>query len=99
MDGHPGVVFRLGPAGRRPGLADGPDVWEVVRVFRGLDSAGEEAVRQTAKLTGLTPEQARTAIRYYLDFRQEIENWIDRLDEEADRLEAGWKREQDILKR
>jgi hypothetical protein len=26
MDRHPGIVFRPGAAGRRPGLAGGPDV-------------------------------------------------------------------------
>lgn len=89
MDIHPGVVFRWGPAGRRPGLASGPDVWEVIRVFRGLESTGEEAIKQTAELTGLTPQQIRTAIRYYSDFRKEIDDWIDRVDEEADRLQAA----------
>ncbi len=99
MDVHPGIMFRWGPAGRRPGLADGPDVWEVARVFRGLESAGEDIVRQSVELTGLTPQQIKTAIRYYADFREEIDDWIDRVDEEADRLEAAWRREQDILKR
>ncbi len=37
MDEHPGVVFRSGPAGRRPGLLGGPDVWEVVAVHRSFD--------------------------------------------------------------
>lgn len=27
MDEHPGIVFRSGPAGRRAGLAGGPDIW------------------------------------------------------------------------
>ena len=99
MDGHPGIVFRWGPAGRRPGLADGPDIWEVARVFRGLESADEDIIGQSVELTGLTPQQIKTAMRYYLEFREEIDNWMDRVDEEADRLEAAWRREQDTLKR
>src|SRR5688572_17898455 len=55
MEVHPGIVFRWGPAGRRPGLADGPDVWEVARVFRGLESADEDVIRQSVELTGLSP--------------------------------------------
>ena len=32
MDDHPGIMFRSGPAGRRPRLVGGPDIWEVVAV-------------------------------------------------------------------
>lgn len=46
MEAHPGIVFRSGPAGRRPGLAGGPDVWEVVRVSRGVGARGEQALRK-----------------------------------------------------
>src|SRR3954471_21209310 len=41
MDRHPGIVFRSGPAGRRPGLAEGPDVWRVVRVIRNGEARGD----------------------------------------------------------
>lgn len=47
MDAHPGIVFRSGRAGRRPGLAAGPDVWEVARVLRDVGT-GEPALRETA---------------------------------------------------
>ncbi len=56
-------------------------------------------MRRAAKLTGLTPEQARLALRYYADFQDEIDDWIRRVDEEAARAEATWKREQEILGR
>ena len=98
METHPGIVFRPGPAGRRPALIDGPDVWEVIRVFRGIEARGEDAVQQTTQLTGLTPEQVRRAARYYADFRDEIDDWIRRLDEEAERAEAAWQRQQDLLR-
>ena len=93
MDAHPGIVFRSGPAGRRPGLAAGPDVWEVVRVFKGVESPGEEALRRTAELTGLTPGQVRMALGYYAEFPGEIDTWIRRVDEEATSAEAAWRRE------
>jgi hypothetical protein len=99
MEAHPGIVFRSGPAGRRPGLAGGPDVWEVVRAFRGLESRGEDAVARLAVLTGLAPEQVRVALRYYADLRAEVDAWIDRVDEEAARAETAWRREQDLLAR
>ncbi len=99
MEAHPGIIFRPGPAGRRPGLIAGPDIWEVVRVFTGVDAGGgDEAVRQAAMLTGLTPEQVRIAARYYADYPDEIEEWIRRMDDEAERAEASWQRQQDLLR-
>jgi|BarGraNGADG00212_2_1021979.scaffolds.fasta_scaffold104576_2 hypothetical protein len=99
MEVHPGILFRSGPAGRRPGLASGPDVWEVVRVFNGLRAQGDEALRSTAELTGLTPEQVRTVLSYYAEYGDEIDGWIRRVDQEASRAEAAWRREQELLRR
>jgi hypothetical protein len=42
LDRHPGIVFRDGPAGRRPVVAGGPDVWEVVRGRPVRTGAGRE---------------------------------------------------------
>lgn|GEM_PF-292681 len=92
MDAHPGILFRSGPAGRRPGLAGGPDVWEIARVFQSLPERGEEALRRTAELTGLVPEQVRVALRYYADYPDEIDEWIRRVDAEATRAEDAWQR-------
>lgn len=99
MGAHPGIVFRPGPAGRRAGLAGGPDVWEVVRVLQGTGARGEEALRLTAELTGLTPELVRTALRYYSEYRGEVDAWIERVEEEAVRAEAAWRRERALLGR
>jgi hypothetical protein len=99
MEAHPGIVFRSGPAGRRPGLTAGPDIWEILRVFKGLDVQGEEALRRTGELTGLTPEQVRVALRYYAEHQDEIDGWIRRVDEDAARAEAAWLREQELLRR
>ncbi len=99
MQAHPGIVFRSGPAGRRPGLAAGPDVWEVVRVFAGTGAESDDALSQTAESTGLTLRQVETAIRYYAEYRAEIDDWIRRVDEDADRAEVEWRRVQALLRR
>lgn len=98
MEQHPSVVFRSGPAGRRPGLAGGPDVWEVVRVLLQVKAAGEAAIKQASQRTGLTPEQVRSALRYYADYTDEINEWLRRVDEAAESAEAAWRREQELLR-
>ena len=95
MERHPGIVFRSGPAGRRAGLMSGPDVWEVV-----CATVGEEKTREdVAERTGLTPEQVGVALRYYAEYRDEIASWIQMVDAEAERAEADWRREQELLSR
>ena len=96
MAAHPGIVFRSGPAGRRPGLAGGPDVWEVICLVQGLTSA-EDRIEQVAELSGLAPVQVRAALGYYADYSAEIDAWLRRVDEEAARTEARWRRERYLL--
>jgi hypothetical protein len=98
MAEHPGIVFRPGPAGRRPGLQRGPDVWEVVSVFRELEETGEDAILQTARLTGLHSFQVHQAVDYYLAYRDEIDQWIDQEREEAEQAEDAWRRKQELLR-
>ncbi len=99
MEAHPGIVFRPGPAGRRPGLVAGPDIWEVIRVFRDAETPDGDRAEQTARLMNLSMQQVRVATRYYADYRDEIDRWIARVDESAERAEAAWHREQEFLRR
>ena len=74
MEDHPGIVFRDGPAGRRAGLASGPDVWEVIVALHDFAASGPRvAVAKTAKWLGLTEAQVRTAEGYYGAYPDEIE--------------------------
>ena len=99
MEAHPGIVFRPGPAGRRPGLVAGPDIWEVIRVFRDVETTDGDRAEQTARLMNLSVQQVKVAARYYADYRDEIDRWIARVDEAAERAEAAWHREQELLRR
>jgi hypothetical protein len=96
MDDHPGIVFRDGPTGRRAGLSGGPDVWEVIQVAR-ANGGGEVGLRAAAEWGNLTEAQVRTAVRYYSEFRDEIDERIARNVEEADAAEAAWRRERAAL--
>ena len=95
---HPRIVFRSGPAGRRPGLMSGPDVWEVVRAVPG-GPIGDEQLAEVSEFTGLASEQVADALRYYADYPDEVDEWIRRVEAGAERAEARWRREQERLGR
>ncbi len=97
MEDHPGIVFRDGPTGRRAGLAGGPDVWEVVRVFKEFGSGDERAIASTAESGDLSHAQVNVALRYYGDFREESDERIALNDEETARQYAAWQRTQQAL--
>ncbi len=97
MEAHPGVVFRDGPAGRRAGLAAGPDVWEVVALLRGLRGRVEQRAVRAAEQLGLAVAQVRTASRYYAEFPDEIDAEIAANEEAADRELATWESERRLL--
>ena len=70
---HPGIVFRDGPAGRRPGLAaSGLDVWEVVETV--ADNGGDAG--EAAQYLDLPLWVVEAATRYYAAYPDEIDSWI-----------------------
>jgi hypothetical protein len=98
MEDYPGIVFRDGPAGRRAALAGGPDVWgEVIQTLQNTGEKGERAIAATAEWGSLSPAQVRTAVRYYANHRDEVDERIRLNREEADLEYAAWEREQDAL--
>lgn len=99
MERHPYIVFRDGPVGRRPALADGPDVWEVASVVRDVAGHPEDMVSEVVELTGLNATQVCAVIRYYAEYRAEIDEWIRRVEEGGIAAEAAWLREQELLAR
>lgn len=99
MRRHPLVTFRPGPAGRRPGLVDGPDIWEVIGGLVGGDVPTEQRIDRAVAEFGLRREQVEAALAYYAEFTEEIDSWIRANDEYAERAEALWRREQELLAR
>lgn len=91
MDAHPGVVFRDGPAGRRAAIAGGMDVWEMIATVKDQSVKGEPAIDETAEYLDLSPVTVRTAVSYYAEYKQEIDDWIERNRTEADAAEAAWR--------
>jgi predicted transcriptional regulator len=82
MDEYPGIVFRSGPAGRRPGLVAGPDVWEIVSVHR---SFGD--IDRTTSWLDQQAGAIEIALRYYDAHKADIDEWIKRNEEAAEAAE------------
>lgn len=97
MEDHPGIVFRDGPTGRRAALSGGPDVWEVIAAVRASGLDGEDALASAADWGSLSLAQVRVAVRYYAEYRKEINERVRRNVEDADAAEQQWRREQHAL--
>jgi hypothetical protein len=98
MAAHPGIVFRSGPAGRRPGLAGGQDIWEIARLFQARKPVTRTVMDEIANELRLTIWQVEAALGYYAEFQDEIDQWIDLNDVEAERAETAFHRRQALLK-
>lgn len=92
MDTYPGIVFRDGPAGRRPAVLGGPDVWEVIQVFLVEDRDASE----TAETLGLRPGLVDAAIAYYADNQDAIDEWIEVNRTMMDEAAAAFDRQQAV---
>jgi uncharacterized protein (DUF433 family) len=91
---HPQIAFRDGALGRRPVLAGTRlDVSQVVETVRNSGKSIEEA----AEYLAISPAKVRAARRYYSAYKDEIDAWIERAREAADREEQSWRREQEVL--
>jgi hypothetical protein len=99
---YPGVVFRDGPAGRRAGLAGGPDVWEVIRAVKSARSAEpelaeDELLSLVANNGGVALGKLRTAVRYWARYPEEVDGWIAAAQDAETVTEVAWRRERDLL--
>jgi len=97
MEAHPGIIFKDGPAGRRPAIADGPDVWEVIKFIRDVEKRGPAALEAAAEMLNLDPRQVNAAVSYYGDYNEEIDDWITRAEETSERAEKAWLAQQELI--
>jgi hypothetical protein len=84
---EPLIVIRNGPAGPRPGLRDGADIWEVVSVHRSFSD-----VQRTAAWLDQSVDAIDAALHYYEVHQEEIDAWITRNEEAADAAERAARR-------
>ena len=94
MEAHPAVTFRDGPAGRRPALRGGPDLWEVISTLQ----VNRGSVAAAATHLALPERDIRAALDYYGDHPTEIDDWIRTNAEEAERGRLAWERQRAIAR-
>jgi hypothetical protein len=99
IEQHPGIVFRVGPSGRRAGLARGPDVWEVVNTFEDPSQPTADARAWAALFLSLSIFEIDTALGYYAAYKDEIDEEIRLNDEAYEEGYADWLARQAVLPR
>lgn len=72
----PGIVYKDGPSGRRASLADGPDVWQVIRALREVPEDGSDPVETVSIEADLHPRQIGLAVQFCDAYPDEIESMI-----------------------
>ena len=75
-DEHPMLTFRDGPTGRRAGLNNGPDVWEIAMWIDDLAGVKDPA-KTLAREAVVTRPQIDAALRYRAAYAGEIQARID----------------------
>jgi uncharacterized protein (DUF433 family) len=94
MDEHPLIYFRDGAAGRRPAvLGTRLDVADVIETLHQND----RSVERTATYLELPVDRIEACLRYYADYGDEIDGWIDRARAISEREEARWQRRSEVL--
>jgi predicted DNA-binding protein len=97
-ESHPGITFKpTTRGGRIAALERGPDVVEVMSVLRDLEATGDEAVAETARWLTLTPTQIEHALRYYVEYRKEVDAELARREAASIRVEEELKQRQRLL--
>src|SRR5712691_7603993 len=85
-DEHPLIDFRGPAASRRPALLGSRlDVWQVIETFKNSD----KNLEATATYLDIPVEHVRAAVRYYAHYRDEIDEYAERMHAAADRAEAA----------
>ena len=69
----PGIVYMDGPSGRRASLADGPDVWQIIRALHEVPSDEHDPVETVCIEADLCVRQVRLAMQFYETYPNEVE--------------------------
>ena len=94
MDEHPLIYFRDGEAGRRPALMGTRlDVWQVIETVR----QNENSPAAAAEYLRLPLSHVEALLGYYVNYQNEVDEWIAREQTVADQAEISWRRRHEIF--
>ena len=94
QDEHPLIYFREGAAGRRPALLGSRlDVADAITTIRQSEGSVEEA----AEYLEVPVEQLEAAARYYGEYKDEVDELIERSRLAAERERERWRRGHEAL--
>lgn len=93
------VIFRSGPAGRRPVLVGGPEVADVIGAVVGGDVPVDRRRARAAELLNISEPLVDAALAYYADFTDDIDTWLLERARRADEAAAAWRRQRALLER
>lgn len=92
MQAHPGILFVTDIAGvRHAALAVGPQVWTVAEAWLQHDKSERNAA-VVADALGLSVSDVETALGYWADNRDEIDDLIERRHADQDAAVEAWER-------
>lgn len=91
---HPLIVFRDAEAGRRPTIVGTRlDVWRIIETLR----LSGNSTAAAAEYFGVPESHVQAALRYYADFRSEVDEMREHELAFAAREEDAWRRAQALL--
>ena len=94
IDRHPLIYFRDGAGGREPAMfGSGLRVWQVIDTLR----QNGNSVADVADLLELPAWRIEACVAYYADYQDEVDAAIADAHALAEREEARWRRQQQLL--
>ena len=97
-DAHPLIAFADGAGGRRAVLVGSRlTVGQVVETIEAARGKDEARLREAAAYLGIPLSHVRACVRYYAQYRDDVDEWRRRTADAADREHESWQREQALF--
>lgn len=97
-DAHPLIAFRDGAGGRRAALIGTRlAVADVIDTVDASPDRGDAAIREAAEYLCLHEGQVRACVRYYAEYKEEIDDWRTRAAAVSEHEREIWERQRAVL--
>ena len=97
-DAHPLIAFRDGAGGRRATLVGTRvSVGQVVDTLEASEGTADARIRDGAEYLEIPLTHVQACLRYYVAYKDEVDEWRQRVADNADREREAWRREQAVF--